>query len=189
MSVCGLIGLIFTIRFAAGAWREAERSADAAQQMLMQDAKRTVHELRAYVFPLSAEISGPIAPNSRVPTFTVMFENSGQTPAYDVRTNVAVIFTNPGYEPEAYGDEDIAGAIPPRGKCAKEVRSRHVLGEYEVNAIASGAIDVMLFGYVKYSSFGEEWISHFRYRYDGSGGEPVMIACPPGDHADEETQD
>lgn len=188
-SVLGLIGLALTVIFAAKAWQEAKRSADAAHKTLVQDAKQSVHELRAYVFPVVTEISGRIAASAPLPTIKVGFENSGQTPAYDVRTSAAVIFAPPDFIPDVYSREDIVNVLAPGGNFTKEIRSNDYLSEHEFAGIVLGQMTLVLFGYIKYRSFGKERYSYFKSRYDMSGPEPTMIICPTGNHADEEAYD
>lgn len=186
LSLAGVFAVGATLYYAHKAWREAERSANAATKALNQDARQSVHELRAYVFIDTVNILGPIRPGSPIPDIEISFRNSGQTPAYDVSSCVATRFTNVEDAETEDAEVDIVNTLGPGGVFTKIVHTKDVFSDHDFRAIEADIMTVMVSGYVRYRSFGKQRFTNFRYRYAHASEKPVMVICPAGNNADEE---
>jgi len=186
-NVLGLFGLGATVYYANLAWREAEKSADAAHKTLVQGARQSVHELRAYVFPLGVEIGGRIGPNAPIPEIKIDIKNTGQTPAYQMRSSATAMFAPIGHTPENFAPEDIVDVLGPGASFSKVISTADTLSDHDYEGITSGVMTIIFFGYIKYRSFGDERFTHFQYRYDHKSGD--LIICPTGNSADEQAHD
>jgi hypothetical protein len=82
VNIGGLLGLGATVIYAAAAWRESRRSANAAHATLRHAEDVTERQLRPYVYFTTPDDPPPLTPDGAA---VVLLKNYGQTPARKIR--------------------------------------------------------------------------------------------------------
>ncbi|MBY9067773.1 hypothetical protein K1X12_12750 [Hyphomonas sp. WL0036] len=105
VSVCGLVGLFFTVRYALFAWKAAEKSANADNEALIL-TRTQLDEARAFNMAQTRawlSVQDLTVTNFYVggkPRFEFLIRNSGNTPAYEVRYIAQVFLSDPASKPK-----------------------------------------------------------------------------------------
>jgi len=158
-----ILSLIFT-GWAAWAAGHAAKAAEASVAITEDTAKR---QLRAYMSPAESRLDD--FKTDKIAWAFVVFRNTGQTPAYDVRSRVALRFvTAPvtDFELVLTGEESSSSIGPgldihPRISLPAMITSAHMSDFY------SGKRECWFHGWVKYrDAFGEQRETNFRYFLD-----------------------
>jgi hypothetical protein len=141
-------------------------------------------QLRAYVLFKDANLSN-------WPEVIFIFHNSGQTPGYNVKSNIEVLVEDPAFEksivplvPQMQGPPIGPGSL-------SDVRwtMARVVSPAEIADIQQGKRMIFLHGRIEYDSFGKRHYSNFCAKY--SGPFPThsyfFLFCKNGNETDEKS--
>jgi len=145
-------------------WRATKKLVEGADAT----AKR---QLRAYIHVSEARCSDFGFPNG---VYMVNFTNTGQTPAYDVSSYIAISFTafplSEKLEMAGHGTKGLATIGRDGEGHARMEAARGLTGE-EYGAVRDGKRAVFVFGVISYRDiFGDKWTTNFRYYVGGDQG-------------------
>lgn len=145
-----------------------------ATRKLVKGAQDTAErQLRAYLLPIFGNVRDF---GSHVTTKTqVILQNTGQTPAYDVRTRFWISaegFPLRGDLPRPHlGDTPSRGLVGREGKMNLDTETSRPLTVEEVTEIRRGAQAVFIYGDIDYlDAFGKPRYTRFIYFYGGDYG-------------------
>lgn len=176
---------IFTILLVVAGFRQVAISRDIA-----------IRQLRAYINVKSASIynvTGPIGPQIHI-----MFDNFGQTPAYDVIDISQVCFLE--FPLKSILDSDSLGGnglslppgksvIPPGGGYDKIDNLGRSLIPMEIASLKAVKTAIYVHGKITYKdTFGKKRFTKYRLRHSGDfgpiGKSTVLITCENGNEVD-----
>jgi hypothetical protein len=145
-------------------WRATNKLVEGAEAT----AKR---QLRVYVHVSEAKCADFGFPNG---VYKVNYTNTGQTPAYDVYSSIAIKFTkfplSEELEDKGFGTKGIT-TIGRDGEGHVRVDAPRGLTGEEYTAVRDGKSAVFIFGVISYRDvFGDKWTTDYRYYIGGDQG-------------------
>jgi hypothetical protein len=164
--------------------KQTRRSVDLAKQSVDSASVTAERQLRAYICFESGFIR---LQQPNVPESHLIFRNSGQTPAYDVRAGGGGI----GVAPYPWSNVLPASAIHPNAgivgprSTVESHSTMHPLTPAEVAMLASPLIAVWVFGRIEYrDTFGKQRFMNHRHFCRGPIGIGVHALTPDTDGND-----
>lgn len=145
----------------------AVRAANAAEDAVSVTSDTAKRQLRAYMSAAESRLDD--FETDKVARSFIVFRNTGQTPAYDVRSRVALRFVNTpvtDFDLVLTGEESSSSIGPgldihPGISLPAMITSSHMSDFY------SGKKECWFYGWVKYrDAFGEQRETNFRYFLD-----------------------
>jgi uncharacterized protein (UPF0333 family) len=149
----------------------ASRAAGAAEASNRQSREMAEKELRAYVSVDSAQITG--VESGHPPVATLVFKNSGLTPAYDL-TGMGGIGMEAAFDslPPAVGSPRQSKSSLPPGTPTKwfHLAPRPLIPE-ETAALRDGTMTLWVYGEIRYrDAFGIDRFTRYRFQIGGGVG-------------------
>jgi hypothetical protein len=161
INILGLLGVFGTVLYARAAWIASHRSAETAQ--------RTLEHGRAYVVA-ELQVIEEFAPGKPFKG-AIAVRNVGQTPAYNVSTNMAVTIIPDGGSGQIPGWEEVTRVHLVIGSGLDKRSSRHSvepLTQAQFDSVRAGKSRVLVGGTVVYDDiFGKTWWTQFCHFYTG----------------------
>lgn len=156
---------------AADAAQAANASAQATREAVTLAKDTAKRQLRAYVHVSEARFSDFGFPGG---IYLVNYTNTGQTPAYDVYSSIALQFAKFPLAEELVATGTGTKGIITLGRDgeghARLEAPRGLSGE-EYGEVRDGKSAVFVFGTISYrDAFGEDWTTDFRYYVGGDQG-------------------
>lgn len=192
--IATVLGLLYIRGTLKASLLAVEDTSEATEAMKLQNeiAEDTAQrQLRAYVIAKDQAVTNMKA--GQEPVFICKLDNSGQTPAYEVRCIASAFFTVE--EPDTYR---VMFRDKPKGKHSKDtigggdfkvlpISSQEPLSEFDLSMIYSGRVTAIFAGIISYrDAFKRRRLSTFKYYLPlkPSGSDVVdMISCGTGNYA------
>jgi hypothetical protein len=168
-------------RSASNSADAAIRAADTGQKALDASIRNSRLDQRAWVGVRETNTDGLVLDLEKT-TFTIIYVNTGKTPAFAVHAFMAIHRVRSGQKPKpdySESDAETSSVIVPGTKGL--MKKAEVFPRQELSDIRSGVIDLYIYGTIWYSDvFHVKHISQFCSVYDWK--EKEMMTCAPGFH-------
>jgi len=162
---------------------------------IMVMIRTTRRQLRAYINLKSASIYNVIDPIG--PQLHIMFDNFGQTPAYDVVDIHQVCFLEFPLKESILDSDSLGnglpippgkGPIPPSGGYDKIDELGRSLNPTEIASLKAGKTAIYIHGKITYTdTFGKKRFTKYRLRHSGDiaqiGKSDILVTCEKGNEA------
>jgi hypothetical protein len=186
------IATIFIALFTLTLKRSTDNLWEITNNTLKHSEKTAERQLRAYVFPIEAELKKLSA--DEFPELEISIENSGQTPAYQLtHTSRFALSDFPLIEPLPLAEaskESSKTNVEPGGKFMKYGRSDRKLSAEAITQLKDGTAAIYAYGEIKFvDAFGaSRWVK-YRLMNGGRAGffaDGKLVACEEGNETSED---
>jgi hypothetical protein len=162
----------------------------AGERQLRHAETTAKRQLRSYVMSEGTDVKGGLT--AAEPEFVVTIKNSGQTPAYKVKSWVCLVISHDLSVPQTFkrpdGFPQAVSVVAPGGDFRLSARSPRAFTHTELDGLTKGTVAIYVFGEVAYNDvFGEGHTTQYRYMcgsFVGVSRDDRLFHCLEGNEGD-----